>query len=114
MATQLVVSASCGIEGTRVVAYKPLLDEAIRLSQHKVSSVLLLVMFLLRSRQPPATILVQRAALQAQMDPSRDIEWKQALHSYGYHQSCTSVDATDPLYVIYGHSTGNYTSSNAL
>src|SRR5215207_4580373 len=41
---KVILSASCGIEGARVVAYKPLLDEAIALAQHK----------------PPACIILQR------------------------------------------------------
>jgi propionyl-CoA synthetase len=34
---KIVLSASCGIEGIRIVPYKPLLDEAIKLSRHKPS-----------------------------------------------------------------------------
>jgi len=37
----MVMTASCGIEPGRVVSYKPLLDEAIEISEHKPSSVLL-------------------------------------------------------------------------
>jgi len=38
---KVVVSADAGSRGGKVVAYKPLLDEAIRLSSHKPDSVLL-------------------------------------------------------------------------
>ena len=39
---KLVLTASCGIEGQKIVAYKPLLDEAIRLAAHAVERVVLL------------------------------------------------------------------------
>jgi hypothetical protein len=96
---QIVISASCGIEGTRVVPYKPLLDEAIHLAQHK--ACIRFDFAMTESVQPPATILVQRPAKHAHLDTSRDIEWKDAMRSFGSHQPCTSVAATDPLYVIY-------------
>ena len=44
---KLIFSASCGIEPGRVVAYKPLLDEAIRLSSAKPQACIILQ----RSRQ---------------------------------------------------------------
>ncbi len=39
---KVIVSASCGIEPGRVVAYKPLLDEAIKLSGHKIGKCIIL------------------------------------------------------------------------
>ena len=39
---KVILSASCGIEGARVIPYKPLLDEAIKLSKHKPSACLIL------------------------------------------------------------------------
>ena len=38
---RLIVSASCGIEGTRVIEYKPLLDQAIEVSKHKPESCII-------------------------------------------------------------------------
>ena len=38
---KVILSASCGIEPNRVVAYKPLLDEAIQLARHKPARVLM-------------------------------------------------------------------------
>ncbi|MET0045331.1 MAG: AMP-binding protein, partial [Candidatus Thiodiazotropha sp. 6PLUC3] len=56
---KMVLSASCGIEPSRVVAYKPLLDEAIELSQHK----------------PDACIINQRPQLTAELQDGRDSDW---------------------------------------
>src|SRR5882672_1790485 len=39
---KLVLAASCGIEPGRIVHYKPLLDQAIEIAQHKVPKVILL------------------------------------------------------------------------
>ena len=80
----MVISASCGIEGQRVIAYKPLLDEALALSSHRVGRCIVL-------QRPQAT-----AALQA----GRDLEWSPALED-APPASCASVEATDPLYILY-------------
>ena len=56
---KVVVSASCGIEPGRLVAYKPLLDAAIELVQAK----------------PERCFILQRPELEAELDPSRDISW---------------------------------------
>ena len=55
---KVVVSASCGIEPGRVVEYKPLLDAAVESSQWK----------------PTRCIVLQRPMLEAELDPSRDLE----------------------------------------
>ena len=60
---KVVVSASCGIEPGRVVEYKPLLDAAVESSQWK----------------PTRCIVLQRPMLEAELDPSRDLEWHEAL-----------------------------------
>jgi propionyl-CoA synthetase len=79
-----IVSASCGIEGTRVIPYKPLLDEAIRLASHKPSSCLVL----------------QRPQASAQLVEGRDLDWREATASAEPHD-CVEVEATDPLYILY-------------
>ena len=56
---KLIVSASCGLEPGRVVAYKPLLDGAIELARHKVDRC----------------IVLQREALQAELVDGRDVDW---------------------------------------
>ena len=58
-APKLIVSASCGIEPSGLVPYKPLLDQALELSQHK----------------PKHTIILQRQQLTAELLPGRDLDW---------------------------------------
>ena len=81
---RVVVSASCGLEPGRVVAYKPLLDGALELSRH----------------QPDRCIIVQRAALRADLVSGRDLDWDEALAGASPH-GCVPVAATDPLYILY-------------
>jgi propionyl-CoA synthetase len=79
-----IVSASCGIEPSRIVEYKPLLDQALDLSKHK----------------PKSCIILQRPQLEAEIVGPRDIDWQDALAS-ATPQDCVTVAATDPLYLLY-------------
>jgi propionyl-CoA synthetase len=81
---KVVVSASCGIEISRVIEYKPLLDKAIELSAHK----------------PERCIVYQREQAQADMQGDRDLDWEQAT-SEAQAVDCIAVKATDPLYILY-------------
>jgi len=81
---RVIVSASCGIEGSRVIAYKPLLDEAIDLATHK----------------PEFCIILQRPEQRASMIDGRDADWRAASAAAEPHP-CVSVTATDPLYILY-------------
>jgi propionyl-CoA synthetase len=81
---KLIVSASCGIEPGRLVEYKPLLDEALDAVESK----------------PQRCIVLQRPMLEAALDPVRDVEWNQSLAGHG-PAACVSVEATDPLYILY-------------
>ncbi|MFY0408872.1 propionyl-CoA synthetase [Solicola sp. PLA-1-18] len=83
---KVVVAASCGIEPTRVVEYKPMLDAAIERAEHK----------------PERCIVLQRPQARAEIDPDRDVEWDVALKAGGSDPAeCVEVAATDPLYVLY-------------
>jgi propionyl-CoA synthetase len=84
---KIVLTASCGIEGNRTIAYKPLVDEALTLAAHQVQHVLLL----------------QRDRLPATLQDPRDIDWEdlRAKTSQDEIPPCVSVAATDPLYVLY-------------
>ncbi len=81
---RVIVSASCGIEPSRVIAYKPLLDEAIDLSDHK----------------PDATIIYARPEVEASMIDGRDFDWNSAVEAASPAE-CVQVAATDPLYILY-------------
>jgi propionyl-CoA synthetase len=81
---KIIVSASCGIEPSRIVSYKPLLDRAIDLSAHK----------------PDHCIILQRPQETARLDASRDSDWHEAVNAATPHD-CVDVDATDPLYILY-------------
>ncbi len=81
---KLIVSASCGIEPTRLVEYKPLLDEAIELAKHK----------------PDHCIIFQRPQAAATMIAGRDVDWGEAAAAAKPH-ACVTVAATDPLYLLY-------------
>jgi propionyl-CoA synthetase len=81
---KVVVSASCGIEVNRAIPYKPLLDKAIRLAQHK----------------PDKCIIVQRPIEHAELVAGRDLDWEEAMEAAQPHE-CVPVAATDPLYILY-------------
>jgi propionyl-CoA synthetase len=79
-----IVSASCGLEPGRIVAYKPLLDEAIARSPHK----------------PHACLILQRPMLTASLQPGRDHDFAAAEAAAAAHPGI-AVAATDPLYILY-------------
>ena len=84
----LIISASCGIEPGRVVAYKPLLDGAISMARHKVRSC----------------IILQREQQGCDLVDGRDIDYRDAVEAAkaaGTEVECVPVAATDPLYVLY-------------
>ncbi|WP_145984126.1 propionyl-CoA synthetase [Pseudonocardia sp. EC080610-09] len=80
---KVVVSASCGIEGSRVIEYKPLLDKAIELAE----------------RKPDATVILQREQAVAAMGPI-DVDWAAAAAT-ATPADPVPVRSTDPLYVLY-------------
>jgi len=81
---KIVLSASCGIEPKGAIPYKPLLDKAIELSRHK----------------PEKCVIYQRPQVQADLIPGRDIDWVDALKGVS-PAPCVTVEATDPLYILY-------------
>jgi propionyl-CoA synthetase len=83
---KVVVSASCGIEPTRLVEYKPMLDRALELATHK----------------PGACVVKQRPQARADMTDPRDVDWDVAMKAAQNDPApCVEVAATDPLYVLY-------------
>ncbi len=84
---KLVISASCGLEPGRVVAYKPLLDKAIDLATVK----------------PEHCLIVQRPELIAQLRPEKgELDFADLVgNALGRDIECVAVKATDPLYILY-------------
>ncbi|WP_027174091.1 propionyl-CoA synthetase [Methylobacterium sp. 10] len=87
-APKVVLAASCGIEPSRVVPYKPLLDAAIAASPHK----------------PDACLILQRPQAEAALVEGRDRDWAETVtraKAAGISAECVPVAATDPLYILY-------------
>ena len=83
---KVVLAASCGIEPTRVVPYKPRLDAALAGASHA----------------PEAVILLQRPQAAAAMTPGRDHDWAGLVAAAeGRTTPCARMKATDPLYILY-------------
>ncbi|WP_272893372.1 MULTISPECIES: propionyl-CoA synthetase [Campylobacter] len=81
---RLVISASCGIEVSNIIPYKPILDEAIKQSSHK----------------PTTCLIWQRPQYKANMLPWRDVDWESE-EEKTKGVDCVPVLATDPLYILY-------------
>ena len=80
---RLILSASCGLEPGRIVEYKPLLTEAIKLAKHK----------------PEKTIIFQREKHKAILD-ANDIDWIDFIKG-APSAPCVECDANDPAYILY-------------
>ena len=82
----VIVSADAGSRGGKVVAYKPLLDEAIRVSSHK----------------PAAVLLVDRGLAPMEMLAGRDHDWATLSRGHADTQvPCEWLQSTDISYTIY-------------
>ena len=79
-----IIAASCGIEPSRVVAYKPLLDGAIEMARHK----------------PEFTVILQREQLAADLIDGRDFDWR-ALEADAPLADCVPVGGMEPVYILY-------------
>jgi propionyl-CoA synthetase len=85
---KLVLTASCGVEVNRIVAYKPLLDAAIDMAAAK----------------PAACLVWQRPQSEAKLVPGRNADWAEAVAKARAEKrsaACVEVAATDPLYILY-------------
>ncbi|MGO7335635.1 propionyl-CoA synthetase [Rhizobium leguminosarum] len=85
---KVIISASCGIEPSRVVAYKPLLDDAIKIARYK----------------PDRCVILQREVQPCNLTEGRDIDYAEAVASAratGREVPCLPVAAIDPLYILY-------------
>ncbi|MFT5657223.1 MAG: propionyl-CoA synthetase [Gammaproteobacteria bacterium] len=81
---RVILTASCGIEVNRTIEYKPLVDEAIQIANHK----------------PETCVVLQRPQVEASMLPGRDVDWKDQLKS-AKPADCVTVKGSDPLYILY-------------
>ena len=79
-----IIAASCGLEPGRVVHYKPLLDGAIEMAEHK----------------PDFCVIFQREQEVAHLDEGRDVDW----HAFQYGvepADCVPVEGNHPAYILY-------------
>jgi propionyl-CoA synthetase len=83
-APKVVVSASCGVEVNRVIPYKPLLDEAIRIAKNK----------------PAHCVVLQREVHSCDLVPGRDLDWREAMKT-AEPVACVPVESDHPLYILY-------------
>ena len=81
---RVIVSASCGLEPSHVVPYKPLLDSAIAMSAHP----------------PEACLILQRPHHAADLLAGRDHDFAAAEAAATPHDP-VPVLGTDPLYILY-------------
>ena len=81
---KVLVTASCGIEFTRVIEYKPLVDQALEVAEFP----------------PEKTVVLQRPQAEAKMKSGQDYDWNE-LVSNATPAEPVPVDATDPLYILY-------------
>ena len=79
-----IIAASCGIEPGRVVEYKPLMDGAIDLAEHK----------------PAFTVTYQRPQAQATLVEGRDYDWD-SVQEGTEPAGCTPVEGNHPAYILY-------------
>lgn len=81
---KVVVTASCGVEIEKVIAYKPMIDKAFEDAIHN----------------PNTCIVYQRDLVKADLLPNRDIDWQQAMINATEHEP-VPVLGKDPLYILY-------------
>jgi len=81
---KVLVTASCGIEFTKVIEYKPLVDAALDEAEF-----------------PPEKVIVfPRPQATASMQDGRDLDWHEMMHA-AEPAGCVPVESTDPLYILY-------------
>ena len=79
-----ILAGSCGIEPTKIVEYKPLLDEAISLAKHS----------------PKFCVILQRSECAAILIKGRDYDWNE-FQDASCGCECTPIKGSDPLYILY-------------
>ena len=79
-----IIAASCGLEPGRVVHYKPLVDGAIELADHK----------------PDFCVFLQREEELADLKEGRDFDWH-AFQEGTTPADCVPVEGNHPAYILY-------------
>jgi len=86
----LIIASSCGIDGAKVIPYKPLLDQAIELCQD--------------SHVVQRCIIFQRQQCIAELKPGRDVDWEESVNAINNNNAnvpCVELNSHDPLYILY-------------
>ena len=81
---KLIITASCGIEPSRVIEYLPMIEDAIGLATHP----------------PMHCVVVQRNGYHRDIARGRDVDWAEMM-AEANPVDPVPVAATDPLYVLY-------------
>ena len=81
---KVLVTASCGIEFTNIIEYKPLVDKALEIAEFA----------------PEKTVVLQRPQAEAKMQSGRDYDWVKLVNQAEPTEP-VPVEATDPLYILY-------------
>ena len=79
-----IIAGSCGIEPGRVIAYKPLLDGAIEIADHK----------------PDFCVILQREQQMADLIEGRDYDWHE-IQANAPEAECVPVEGNHPAYILY-------------
>ncbi|MBB3861541.1 propionyl-CoA synthetase [Novosphingobium hassiacum] len=84
---KVLLTASCGIEGARTIAYKPMVDEALQLAHHQIERV----------------VVCQRDTLRAAIDGPKELDWEtlRAATAGDPVPAPVPVASSDPLYILY-------------
>ena len=79
-----ILTASCGIEINKVIAYKPMVDQACAMAD----------------TPPHFCLVLQRPQCQAELTPGRDLDWLTA-EAAATPADAVAVQGSDPLYILY-------------
>ena len=81
---KILVTASCGFEPGKIIEYKPLVDEAIKMSSHKIDKL----------------ILVQRPGNEVKLNTPKEISWDDVM-SNAQETDCVELSSNDYSYILY-------------
>ena len=81
---KILVTASCGFEPGKIIEYKPLVDEAIKMSSHKIDKL----------------ILVQRSGNEVKLNTPKEISWEDVM-SNAQETDCVELSSNDYSYILY-------------